>query len=207
MGMCIIILFLFVFYVLQNVSFSDDSVLNLFHHLGPSIVLLEFNNCYLTDKSLLQIISSCMKLKTLIFNDCRDTFLNGKILNNRLIVNQTRARVPNLSHLTLTNNSSYISDALVDDLIYLFPHLKSLNLANNSISYHPGIRARYYPMTANEKKPSELVLTYQTVLEHISSHSVTFRGLDLSRTSFNDKDATSLSRVCFPYGFASRYNN
>lgn len=110
--------------------------------------------------------------------------------------------LPDLKEICLADNCSYLSDALLDRFMSLVSssHLKCLTLAGTAISFHPGIRKKFYPETvedgvAGNSKCSELVLTYDCILEHIAQHSSAIKYLDFSRTLINDKACTALSEV------------
>lgn len=152
----------------------------------------------MTEANLLNLIIPCINLETLHFHDCRDTFIAGKLLCNPLVLQQVKIAVPNLKEICFLDNGSYLSDALIDRFMSMISNLKSLGFAGTSVSFHPGIHKRFYSRNLNNEqstKSSELVLTFDCLLDHIRNSSKTVKHLDFSKTLINDKSCLSLSQV------------
>lgn len=191
---------------LQDVDFSSScsEVNGFWEHVSPGLVSLEFHQSFMSEASLLSILLPCSSLKSLHFHDCRDTFITGKLFSNPLVLNHLRKALPQLAELCFADNCAYLSDALVDRFISLISvsPLCSLVMAGTSISFHPGVHKRFYPESAKTdecqgSKSSELVLTFDCLLGHITHHSASIRQLDFSRTLINDKACLALSQVFF----------
>ena len=71
-------------------------------------------------------------------------------------------------------------------------------MSATAVSFHPGIHKKFYPeVVVNQgvTKSSELVLTFDCILENIETYSASVKNLDFSRTLINDKACQNLSKV------------
>jgi len=155
----------------------------------------------MSEANVLNLLLPCHSLESIHFHDCRDTFITGQLFSNSLVLNHIKLATPNLKEICLANNGSYLSDALLDRFMVLVSNVKYLSFAGTAVSFHPGIHKKFYPDSVKEKgsiKSSELVLTFDSILEHILHHSASIKFLDFSRTLINDKACTLLSQVRFP---------
>ena len=78
---------------------------------------------------MLNLLLPCHSLESLHFHDCRDTFITGKLFSNRLVLNHLKIATPNLKELCLANNTSYLSDALLDRFMAMVSHVKYLSFS------------------------------------------------------------------------------
>lgn len=145
----------------------------------------------------MNLLLQCRSLESLHFHDCRDTFITGKLFSNDLVLSHIKLAMPNLKKIGFSENSSYLSDALLDRFMTLVANLKYLSFSATSISFHPGINKKFYSenKTKEGSKSSELVLTFDCILQHIAKHSETVEHLDFSQTLIDDKACISLSKV------------
>lgn len=159
---------------------------------------MEIHKSYLSEANLLNLLLPCCSLESLHFHDCRDIFITGKLFSNRLVLSHIKNAVPHLKELCFSENGSYLSDSFVGRFMSIVVHLKYLSFSGTSVSFHPGIYKKYYPVTRGkeeENKTSELVLTFDYILEHITNHSASIKHLDFSRTHIDDKSCEMLSKV------------
>ena len=171
----------------------DNNFFKFWDLVGPNILSLQIQNSFITETNLLKMLLSCHSLESLHLHNCRDILITGKLFSNDLVLNHIRKVTPFFKELCFADNCSYLSDALVARFISLSPQLNYLSLAGTSVSFHGGIYKRFYP--GDQNKFSELVLTFDNILRHITCHSSTIQHLDLSRTTINDKSCITISQV------------
>lgn len=178
----------------MNFSSSTPRLFEFWNNISPWLLSLEIHKSFVTEANLLNLLFPCHSLESLHFHDCRDTFITGKLFSNNLVLPRIKQAVPNLKELCFSDNGSYFSDAFVDRFMSLVLNLKYLSFCGTAVSFHPGIHKKFYP--GNEgNKSSELVLTFDCILGHVSKHSTTVKYLDFSRTPIDDKACVSLSKV------------
>ena len=155
----------------------------------------------MTETNLLNILLCCHSLESLHFHDCRDTFITGKLFSNDLVLSHIKQAMPKLRALGFSENSSYLSDALLDRFMSLVVNLRYLSFSGTTVSFHPGINKKFYSenRTKEGSTSSELVLTFDCILQHIANHSATVKYLDFSQTQIDDKACVSLSKVILSY--------
>jgi len=181
--------------ILKDVIFThhDNNFFKFWDLVGPNILSLQIQNSFITETNLLKMLLSCHSLESLHLHNCRDILITGKLFSNDLVLNHIRKVTPFFKELCFADNCSYLSDALVARFISLSPQLNYLSLAGTSVSFHGGIYKRFYP--GDQNKFSELVLTFDNILRHITCHSSTIQHLDLSRTTINDKSCITISQI------------
>ena len=187
-----------IFFHFQEVTLTHHDVefFRFWDHIGPNLVSLQLKHSFVTETNLLKMLLVCQSLESLHLHDCRDMLITGKLFSNDLVLNHVRKVMPFLNELCLADNCSYLSDALVARFVSLTPQLKSLSFPGTSVSFHGGIYKRFYPDEANQQKIfSELVLTFDNILSHITSHLITIQYIDFSRTTINDKACLAISQV------------
>jgi len=179
-----------------TLTHHDVEFFRFWDHIGPNLVSLQLKHSFVTETNLLKMLLVCQSLESLHLHDCRDMLITGKLFSNDLVLNHVRKVMPFLNELCLADNCSYLSDALVARFVSLTPQLKSLSFPGTSVSFHGGIYKRFYPDEANQQKIfSELVLTFDNILSHITSHLITIQYIDFSRTTINDKACLAISQV------------
>ena len=194
--------------ILQDVNFSSSTpgVFVFWNQISHNLLSLEIHRSYVTETNLLNILLCCHSLESLHFHDCRDTFITGKLFNNELVLSHIKQAMPKLKALGFSENSSYLSDALLDRFMSLVVNLAYLSFSGTTISFHPGINKKFYSenIIKEGSTSSELVLTFDCILQHIAEHSVTVKYLDFSQTQIDDKSCVSLSKVAI---FSTIYSN
>nr|CAH0107307.1 unnamed protein product [Daphnia galeata] len=180
-----------------NFSSSTPGVFVFWNQISHNLLSLEIHRSYVTETNLLNILLCCHSLESLHFHDCRDTFITGKLFNNELVLSHIKKAMPKLKALGFSENSSYLSDALLDRFMSLVVNLAYLSFSGTTVSFHPGINKKFYSenRTKEGSTSSELVLTFDCILQHIADHSVTVKYLDFSQTQIDDKSCVSLSKI------------
>ncbi|XP_057377162.1 F-box/LRR-repeat protein 7-like [Daphnia carinata] len=180
-----------------NFSASTPGLFEFWSQISRNLLSLEIHGSYITEANLLNLLLQCQSLESLHFHNCRDTFITGKLFSNDLVLSHIKLAMPNLKKLAFSENSSYFSDALLDRFMALVVSLKYLSFSATTISFHPGINKKFYSKNngKGENKSSELVLTFDCMLQHIVEHSKTVEHLDFSQTLIDDKACISLSKV------------
>jgi len=187
--------------ILQDVNLSSSitGFLVFWKQISHNLLSLEIHRSYVTETNLLNILLCCHSLESLHFHDCRDTFITGKLFSNDLVLSHIKQAMPKLKALGFPENSSYLSDALLDRFMSFIANLKYLSFSGTTVSFHPGINKKFY--SENQKKEgstsSELVLTFDCIVQHIANHSTTVKYLDFSQTQIDDKACVSLSKVLY----------
>lgn len=153
----------------------------------------------MTESNLLNILLCCHSLESLHFHDCRDTFITGKLFSNALVLSHVKKAMPKLKSLGFSENKSYLSDALLDRFMTLVANLEYLSFSGTTVSFHPGINKKFYSENRTKvgSTSSELVLTFDCIMQHIANHSATVKYLDFSQTQIDDKACVSLSKVLY----------
>lgn len=180
-----------------NFSASIPGLFEFWSQISQNLLSLEIHGSYITEANLLNLLLQCQSLESLHFHNCRDTFITGKLFSNDLVLSHIKLAMPNLKKLAFSENSSYFSDALLDRFMALVVNLTYLSFSGTTISFHPGINKKFYSKNngKEETKSSELVLTFDCMLQHIAKHSKTVEHLDFSQTLIDDKACIALSKV------------
>lgn len=171
----------------------DKNFLKFWDCVAPKLLSLQIQHSFITETNLLKMFLSCHSLESLHLHSCRDILITGKLFSNELVLDQIRKITLSFKELCFADNCSYLSDALVARFVSLSPRLKHLSVAGTAVSFHGGIYKRFYP--GDQNKYSELILTFDNILHHITSHSLTIQYLDLSRTTIGDTACKSISQV------------
>ncbi|EFX84856.1 hypothetical protein DAPPUDRAFT_99207 [Daphnia pulex] len=180
-----------------NFSSSTPGIFAFWEQISHSLLSLEIHRSYVTESNLLNILLCCHSLESLHFHDCRDTFITGKLFSNALVLSHVKKAMPKLKSLGFSENNSYLSDALLDRFMTLVANLEYLSFSGTTVSFHPGINKKFYSENRTKvgSTSSELVLTFDCIMQHIANHSATVKYLDFSQTQIDDKACGSLSKI------------
>ncbi|XP_075216950.1 uncharacterized protein LOC142322123 isoform X2 [Lycorma delicatula] len=165
--------------------------------VGPEIKSLSLQNCEITGRMVIEILSNCKSLEFLEIKNCREPLISGKLLDDQSDVLTLRKSLMNVTNLSLSCNR-YLSDALFNRFVSVMINLKALSLAGCQISFHPGLYKKFYPNRAVSGEPlfaSETVLTFLNVIQFIQNFSDRLTCLDLSQTLVNSKSLLQIAEL------------
>lgn len=175
----------------DDLSFSSSCSDNerFWNVIGSGLQSLCLKNCQVCDRDLIEVFLSCPCLESLDLGNCDNIFMSGCFLNS---VSRENPLFPCLKFVDLHSNR-YMSDALIRRLFLHAPNLAGLDVSSCTISFNMKIYQRFYPNYAtNESLPSESVLTFQTILNHIIQNASKFKYLNFGFTMIDNESLKNL---------------
>lgn len=165
--------------------------------LAPDLKSLYFGNCDIFERTLVEILSTCFNLETLVLHDCRELFMPGRLLDNPEDVEILKKSLSKLKELSLSSNR-YISDAIFNRLVSAMPHLETISLENCQMSFHAGLVKKFYPDRLVAEDPdyaSETVLTFWNFFKVLTKNASQIKSINLCKTLVDSSALTMISQL------------
>ena len=107
--------------------------------------------------------------------------MSGRLLEDSADIIEISSNSQSLKHLSLDSNR-YLSDALFNRFVAIYPNLESLSLYDCQISFHLGLYKKFYPVVRPKFYASESVLTFVYVLEYLTRQAKRLKHLNFGHT-------------------------
>lgn len=119
----------------------------------------------------------------------RELFMSGRLFEeNDLMLN-------NVTSLSLPNNR-YLSDSLFSRITNIMPKLSSLDISNNSISFHRGLYKKFYPKhDYGDDIGSESVFTFHFIWKFVKNRADNIKELNFNSTFIDGNTLQQLSEI------------
>lgn len=165
--------------------------------ISPSVKSLYFGNCDMYEKVLTDLLANCVNLEVLVLHNCRELFMPGRLLEDPKDCKRLSKSLRKVKDLSLSCNR-YLSDALFNRLMSVFPSLNSISLEDSQISYHLGLLRKYYPDSVTASNPdyaSETVFTFHNIYKLLVQRAHMIKSINLSRTLVDSTAVSMISQI------------
>jgi F-box and leucine-rich repeat protein 9 len=184
--------FLESFRIFPNLSFNEvefSDCLKFWQLHGENVESLTINSCDITVRQLMALLIETKNLKTLKIQNSRELFMSGRLFES----NELDLR--HVTSLSLSQNQ-YLSDILFSRITSKMPHLSSLDLSSNSISFHRGLYKKFYPKSNDDDEVgSESVFTFHFISKFIKKRAVMIKHLNFNSTLIDGDTLSLLSEI------------
>lgn len=164
---------------------------------APNLKSLYFGNCDIYERTLVDVLSTCFSLETLVLHDCRELFMSGRLLENPEDVKMLRKSLSNVKELSLSSNR-YISDAILNRLVSAMPLLDTISLEDCQMSFHSGLVKKFYPDRLLAEDPdyaSETVLTFWNFSKVLTKKAGQIKSVNMCKTLVDSSALTVISQL------------
>ncbi|XP_033316450.1 F-box/LRR-repeat protein 4 isoform X2 [Bombus bifarius] len=159
---------------------------------GPHMKSLVLLCCDLSEKTLVEIFKCCKSLRILHINDCRESLMSGRLLEDENDIKELSETFKNVYELSLGYNR-FLSDALFNRLVAICPNLESLSLMGCQMTFHYGLNRKFYPDFYGLPYPSKSTLTFINALDYFGRQAYKLKHLNFSYTLIDPSALTILS--------------
>lgn len=168
--------------VLNDMDSSlDDKLVFLksCEHLAANLKTLSLRRSNITEKTFVELLSSCKNLVSLDLSSCNSLFMSGSLLEKNSEMQILKNTLTNVIEVDLSS-IRYLSDATFNRIVTVCENVEKLSFASTQISF----KGHEYIHESNHVANST-VLTYKNILNFIASQKC-LKSLNFSRTLIED---------------------